>query len=132
MLLVILIHELKQELIDLAFSKKQDQENIVAFWVFERLVLIDEIIEIKQYINPLLNAFRNQKHKSKRRGFAKILYCYCENEKNRAQLSTAQIDIIVACYFDTLLEAKKVAPKVFTLKILIYFKNHNGGIKIIY
>ena len=33
--------ELKQELIDLAFSKKQDRENIVACWIFERLILID-------------------------------------------------------------------------------------------
>ena len=68
-------------------------------------------MEIKLYINPLLNAFRNQKHESKRRGFAKILYCYCENEKNRAQLSTAQIDIIVAYCFDTLLEAKRLPQK---------------------
>ena len=108
--------ELKQELIDLAFSKKQDREKIVAYWVFERFVLIDEIIEIKLYIDPFLNAFGNQKHESKPRPFAKILYCYCENEKNRAQLSTTQNDIIVACCFDTLIEAKKVAPKVFTLK----------------
>ena len=120
--------ELKQELIDLTFSKKQDRENIVACWVFERLVLIDEIIEIKLYVNPFLNEFGNQKHESKRRPFAKILYCYCENEKNRAQLSTTQNDIIVACCFDTLIEAKKVAPKVFTLKTLIYFKDHNGWI----
>ena len=33
-----------------------------------------------------------------------------------------------ACCFDTLIEAKKVAPKVFTLKTLIYFKDHNGWI----
>ena len=85
-------------------------------------------MEIKLYINPLLNAFRNQKHESKRRGFAKILYCCCENEKNRAHMSTTQIYLIVACCLDTLLEAKKVAPKVFTLKTLIYFKDHNGWI----
>jgi len=73
--------ELKQELIDLAFSKKQDRENIVAYWVFEQLVLIDEVIEIKLYIYPFLNALGNQKHEIKRKPFAKILYCYFENKK---------------------------------------------------
>jgi len=73
--------ELKQELIDLAFSKKQDRENIVAYWAFEQLVLIDEVIEIKLYIYPFLNALGNQKHEIKRKPFAKILYCYFENKK---------------------------------------------------
>jgi hypothetical protein len=34
-------------------------------------------------------------------------------------------DQIIEKYFDTLLKAKKVAPKVFVIKILVYFKNHH-------
>ena len=50
--------------------------------------------------------------------------------KNReTYLCTKEIDIIITCCFDTLLDAIKVAPKVHALKTIVYFKNHKDWVE---
>ena len=44
-------------------------------------------------------------------------------------LEKKQIDLIVDFCFSTLLEAKKIAPKAFALKTIIFFKYHEEWIK---
>ena len=53
--------ELEAELIDLCFSKNQKRENIIASWVFERLILIEKHIYLHKYIDEFLKALQNQK-----------------------------------------------------------------------
>ncbi|MDB4621166.1 hypothetical protein OAG81_04115 [Flavobacteriaceae bacterium] len=121
--------ELEAELIALCFSKNQKRENIMASWVLERLILIEKHIYLHKYIDEFLKALQNQKHESKRRPFAKLLYNYCVNEEYRSLLEKKQIDLIVDFCFSTLLEAKKIAPKAFALKTIIFFKYHEEWIK---
>ncbi len=120
--------ELLEELISLAFSKEQNREHIIASWVFEMLITKTQYITLNPYFSDFLLAYPHQKHESKRRPFAKLLYQYCDVKKNREQLSKTQIDTIVTLCFDTLLEAKKVAPKAYVIKTLAYFKNHESWI----
>lgn len=120
---------LAEELVRLAFSKEQKREHIVASWVLERLISNTKYLSLTPYFPKFLKAFRHQTHESKRRPFAKLLYHYCQVKENRNQLNSSEIDIIIACCFDTLLEAKKVAPKVHVLKTIVYFKNHNDWIE---
>ena len=43
-------------------------------------------------------------------------------------MNSKTIDLIIENCFDTLVEAKKVATKVFVIKTLVYFKNHQEWI----
>lgn len=119
---------LTNELVSLAFSKKQNREHIVASWVFEMLINKEKDFSLNSYFSDFLRAYPHQKHESKRRPFAKLLYNYCSVRQNRNLLSKKQIDTIVTLCFDTLLEAKKVAPKTYAIKTLALFKNHQDWI----
>ena len=120
---------LADELVRLAFSKEQKREHIVASWVLERLITNAKHLSLSPYFTEFLKTFQYQTHESKRRPFAKLLYHHCQVKENRDQLSAEEIDIIIACCFDTLLDAKKVAPKAHALKTIVYFKNHNDWVE---
>lgn len=120
--------ELTDELVLLAFSEEQKREHVVASWVFERLISSDGSLKLELYFNAFLKAFKHQTHESKRRPFAKLLFEHCQIKGNRALLSKKEIDVIISCCFDTLLDAKKVAPKAYALKTIVYFKNHEDWI----
>lgn len=120
--------KLFEDLLELAFSKEQNRENIVASWVLERLVLKEKHIDFVSCFEKFIKAFKHQTHESKRRPFAKLLYHHCKIVQNRERMSSKTIDLIIENCFDTLLEAKKVAPKVFVIKTLVYFKNHREWI----
>ena len=116
-------------LFDLHFQKNKKREHIVASWVLEQLITNAKHLSLHTYFTEFLIAFYNQTHESKRRPFAKLLYHHCQVKEHRDQLSAKEIDIIIACCFDTLLDAKIVAPKAHALKTIVYFKNHNDWVE---
>ena len=120
---------LADEPVRLAFSKEQKREHIVASWVLERLITNAKHLSLSLYFTEFLKIFQYQIHESKRRPFAKLLYHHCRVKEYRDLLSTKEIDIVIACCFDTLLDAKKVDSKANALKTIIYFKNHNDWVE---
>ncbi len=48
-----------------------------------------------------------------------------QDSPKREQMDSKTKDQIIENCFDTLLGAKKVAPKVFVIKTLVYFKDHH-------
>ena len=116
-------------LLDLHFQKNKNEKHIVASWFLERLITNAKHLSFSPYFTEFLKTFQYQTHESKRRPFAKLLYHHCQVKEYRDQLSVEEIDIIIACCFDTLLDAKKVAPKAHALKTIVYFKNHNDWVE---
>ena len=64
---------LADELVQLAFSKKQKREHIVASWVLERLITNAKHLRLSIYLTEFLKIFQYQTHESKRRLYCKTL-----------------------------------------------------------
>jgi len=107
---------LADELVQLAFSKEQKREHILVSWVLEWLITNAKHLSLSMYLIEFLEIFQYQTHESKRRPFAKLLYHHCRVKEYRDLLCRKEIDIIITCCFDTLLDAIKVAPKAHASK----------------
>lgn len=117
-----------QELFDLACAQSSEREHIVAAWVFEPYIL-QRLDDLTPLLDQFLEGVLLQKHESKRRPMAKVLFHYCKNKTRRKALTKKQIDTIVNLCFAYMIDAKKIAAIAFAMKTLHFFRNHEDWIE---
>ena len=118
-------------LIDKIFDV-EDRLHIKAAWVFE-LVCLDNIAILDPYIHSFLNGMSSLKHESALRPASKICSLWTAyfftQETSDVILSEADIEQIISCNFDWLIEDHKVATQVFAMDSLKYWSTRENWIQ---
>ena len=101
-----------------------DPLHIKAAWTFE-LVCLEELKTLDPYIHQFILGIPLLKHESALRPVSKIcslwMERYLSEDHINVSLSKDEIDEIVSCNFDWLIEEHKVATQVFAMDTLSLF-----------
>lgn len=112
--------EILPELIDKTFDV-DDPLHVKAAWVLE-LVCIHDCTLLNEYINTFIRGMSRLKDESALRPVSKICSIWCtyyfSNMSGTDQLDRKDINQIISCNFDWLIEEHKVATQVFAMDTL--------------
>lgn len=122
--------EILPELIDKTFDI-DDPLHIKAAWILE-LVCLHDCTLLNDYIVTFIQRMSTLKHESALRPVSKTCFIWCKyyfsNNSDIDQLSKNEIDEIISCNFDWLIEEHKVATQVFAMDTLKLWGNHEKWI----
>ena len=122
--------EILPELIDKTFDIK-DPLHIKAAWILE-LVCIHDCTLLNEYIITFIQGMSTLKHESALRPVSKTCSIWCShyfsNISDLDQLSKIEIDRIISCNFDWLIEDHKVATQVYAMDTLKLWGKHEKWI----
>jgi len=112
--------ELLPELIEKTFDT-DDPLHVKAAWVLE-LVCIQDCTLLDQHINAFIRGMSRLKHESALRPVSKICSIWCayyfSDMSDLDGLDQKEINQIISCNFDWLIEDHKVATQVFAMETL--------------
>jgi len=112
--------ELLPDLIDKTFDI-DDPRHIKAAWVLE-LVCLHDCTLLNTHINTFIRGMPRLKHESALRPVSKICSIWCRyyfvHISDLSKLKNPEIDQIISCNFDWLIEEHKVATQVFAMDTL--------------
>ncbi len=112
--------ELLPELIDKVYDV-DDPLHIKAAWVLELVYLQDHSI-LDPYLHEFISRMPLLKHESALRPVSKICSLwskyYFSQTPSKIKLSQEEVEIIISCNFDWLIEEHKVATQVFAMDTL--------------
>ena len=117
--------DLIPNLIDKIYDIK-DPIHIKAAWVFE-LVCVENIKLLNPYIHPFISGMSSLKHESALRPVSKVCslwssYYFSKNTSKKL-ITKIEIEQIISCNFDWLIEDHKVATQVFAMDTLHLWGN---------
>jgi len=122
--------EILPELIDKTFDI-DDPLHIKAAWILE-LVCIHDCTLLNKHITTFIRGMSTLKHESALRPVSKTCSIWCShyfsNISNLDQLSKKEIDEIISCNFDWLIEEHKVATQVYAMDTLKLWGKHEKWI----
>ncbi len=109
-----------------------DPLHIKAAWVLE-LVCLQDCSLLNDHIKQFIKGMPNLSHESALRPVSKICSLwsaqYFSEEYSYTKLSPSEIDRIIACNFDWLIEEHKVACQVFAMDTLKLWSQEQSWIK---
>lgn len=122
--------EILPELIDKTFDI-DDPLHIKAAWILE-LVCLHDCALLNEYIVPFIQGMSTLKNESALRPVSKTCSIWCSyyfsNISDLDQLNKKEIDEIISCNFDWLIEEHKVATQVYAMDTLKLWGNHEKWI----
>ncbi len=109
----------------------EDPLHIKAAWVFE-LVCLEDVTLLNPYIHEFIWGMSQLKHESALRPVSKVCSLwsdfYFTKNAERTALSKEEMELIISCNFDWLIEEHKAATQVFAMKTLQLWGNEEDWI----
>jgi len=123
--------EILPDLVDKTFDT-EDPLHIKAAWILE-LVCLHDCTLLNDHIVLFINAMSRLRHESALRPVSKICSIWCtyyfSNGSEVKRLNKKEIDEIISCNFDWLIEDHKVACQVYAMDTLKLWGNQENWIK---
>lgn len=111
--------QLLPELVDMVF-KTNDPQHIKAAWILE-LICLENITLLNPHIQKFIGRMSQIKNESALRPVSKICYTWCTyymKGNSEIFLNNDDLNQIISCNFDWLIEEHKVATQAFAMDTL--------------